>query len=110
MSELRYLASRTNFSDSPLARIVPGLIKVFPFDCSSLFTGDIISYCSRMSCNLLTLSCKWINTLLALCFLKTASGFKSKSSGEFIFPTDVALTVANLNSKLANFPNSFCVN
>ena len=90
MSELRYLASRTIFSDSPLARIVTGLIKVFPFGCSSLFTGDIISYCSRTSSNLLTLSCKWIDTLLALCFLKTASGFKGKSSGEFIIPTDVA--------------------
>ena len=58
MSELRYLASRTIFSDSLLARIVTGLIKVFPFGCSSLFTGDMISYCSGMSSNLLTLSCK----------------------------------------------------
>ena len=58
MSELRCLASRTFFSDSPLARIITGLIKVFPFGCSSLFTGDMISYCSRMSSYLLTLSCK----------------------------------------------------
>ena len=42
MSELRYLASRAIFSDSPLARIKTGLIKVFPFGCSSLFTGDKI--------------------------------------------------------------------
>ena len=44
MVELRYQASRTVFSDSPLARIITGLIKLFPFGCSSLFTGDIISY------------------------------------------------------------------
>ena len=76
MSELRYLASRSIFIDSPLARIITGLIKVFPCDCSSLFTGDIISYC-RVS----------DGTLLALCFLKTVSGFRGKCSGEFIFPT-----------------------
>ena len=58
ISELRYLASRTIFNDSPLARIITGLIKVFLFGCSILFTGDIISYCSRMSSSLLTLSCK----------------------------------------------------
>ena len=58
MSELRYLASRTIFSDSLLARILTGLIKVFPFGCSSLFTGDMISYCSRMSNFVLILSCK----------------------------------------------------
>ena len=61
ISELRYLASRTIFNDSPLAilaRIKTGLIRVFPFGFFSLFTGDIISYCSRMSSSLLTLSCK----------------------------------------------------
>ena len=70
ISELRYLASRTIFSDSPLARMITGLIKVLPFGCFSLFTGDIISYCSKMSSSLFTLSCKCIGTLLALCFLK----------------------------------------
>ena len=85
--ELRYLASRTIFSDSPCARMIPGLIKVLPFSCFSLFTGDIISYCSKMSSSLLTLSCKCVGTLLALCFLKVASGFKAKCSGELIFPT-----------------------
>ena len=55
MSDLRYLASRTIFSDSPLAKIITGLINVFLFVCSSLFTEDMISYCSRMSSNLLTL-------------------------------------------------------
>ena len=87
ISELRYLASRTIFSDSPLAKTITGLIKVLPFGCFSLFTGDIISYCSKMSSSLFTLSCKCIGTLLALCFLKTASGFKGKCSGELIFPT-----------------------
>ena len=58
MSELRYIASRTIFSDSPLARIKTGLIKVFPFGCSSLFLGEMISHCSSISSNQLTLSCK----------------------------------------------------
>ena len=58
MSELRYLASRTIFNDSPLARMITGLINVLPFGCSSLFTGDIMLYCSKMSSNLFTLSCK----------------------------------------------------
>ena len=56
--ELRYLASKTIFNDSPFAKIMTGLIKVFPFGCSSLFTGDIISYCSKISNSLLTLSCR----------------------------------------------------
>ena len=86
-SDLRYLASRTIFSDSPLFKMITGLIKVLPFGCSSLFTGDIISYCSKMSSSLFTLSCKGIGTLLARCFLKTASGFKGKFSGELIFHT-----------------------
>ena len=43
MGELRYLASRTVFSDSLLAKIITGLIKVFPFGCSSFFTGDMVS-------------------------------------------------------------------
>ena len=87
ISELRYVASRTIFSDSSLAKMITGLIKVLPFRCSSLFTGDIISYCSKMSSSRFTLSCKCIGTLLALCFLKTASPFKGKCSGELIFPT-----------------------
>ena len=49
ISELRYLAYRTIFSDSPLAKMITGLTKVLPFGCSFLFTGDIISYCSKMS-------------------------------------------------------------
>ena len=49
VSELRYLASRTIFNDSTLERIITGLIKLFPFGCSSLFTGDMISFCSKMS-------------------------------------------------------------
>ena len=58
ISELRYLASRTIFSDSPFARMITGLINLLPFGCSSLLTGDIISYCSQLFSNLLTLSCK----------------------------------------------------
>ena len=58
ISELRYLASKTIFSDSPFARMITGLMMVLPFGCSSLFTGDIISYCSKISSNLFTLSCK----------------------------------------------------
>ena len=58
ISELRYLASKTIFSDSPFARMKRGLLNVLLFGCSSLFTGDIISYCSKIFSNLLTLSCK----------------------------------------------------
>ena len=58
ISELRYLASKTIFSDSPFARMITGLMKVLPFGCSSLFTGEIISYCSKISSNRFTLSCK----------------------------------------------------
>ena len=60
--KLRYLASRTIFSDSLLARMLTGLIKVLLFGCSSLFTGDIILYCSKMSSSVFTLSCKCIVT------------------------------------------------
>ena len=73
--ELRYLASRTIFSDSRIARMITGLIKVLHFGCFSLLSGDIISYCSKMSSSLFTSSCRCIGTLLALCFLKIASGF-----------------------------------
>ena len=57
INELRYLASQTIFSDSPFARMITGLINVLPSGCS-LLTGDIISYCSKILSNLLTLSCK----------------------------------------------------
>ena len=65
-----------------------------------------------MSSSLFTLSCKWNGTLLALCFLKNASGFKGKCSSELIFPTsnfDVAYTVGYFSNSLANLLNSFCV-
>ena len=58
IGDLRYHTSRTIFNVSPLARIIKGLIKVFPFGCCSLFTGEIILFCSRMSRSLFTLSCK----------------------------------------------------
>ena len=85
ISELRHLASKTIFSDSPFARIMTGFMKVLPFGCSSLFTGDMISYCSKTLSNRLTLSCKWIGTLLALCFLKTAAVFNGRSRDELNF-------------------------
>ena len=87
ISELRYPASKAIFSDSPSARMITGLMKVLPFGCSSLFTGEIISYCSKISNNLFTLSSKRIGTLLALCFLKFALGFNGRCSDELIFPT-----------------------
>ena len=108
MNELRYLASRTFFNDSPFASLITVFINVFPFGCSSLFTGERILYCSNLSNSLLTLSCKWIGTLLALCFFKTASGFKGRCSGEFTFPTS-NLDVAYFNSLSSNCSNFFFV-
>ena len=57
MSELRYLASSTIFNSFPLAKIIAVFMNVFRFGCSSLFPGEINSYCSRKSSNLFTLSC-----------------------------------------------------
>ena len=85
MSELRYLDSKTILKDCPFARKITGFINELPFGCFSLFTGKIISYCSNITSILLTLSCKWIGTLLARCFLKIASSFRGKCSGEFTF-------------------------
>ena len=62
---------------------------MLPFGCSPLVTGKMVSYCSTMCSNRLTLSCKIIGTLFARCFLKPASGFRSKCSGEFSFPTSI---------------------
>ena len=58
ISELRYLASRTIFNDSPFAKMITGFMNVLPFGCSSLFTGEMISYCSSISSNRLSLCCK----------------------------------------------------
>ena len=58
MSEVRYLASEIFFNDSPFAKMITGLMNVLPFGCSSLFTGKMISDCSGISSNRLTLSCK----------------------------------------------------
>ena len=57
MREMKYLASKTVFNDSLLARIITRFMNMFPFGFF-LFTEEIISYCSNMSCYLLTLSCK----------------------------------------------------
>ena len=46
MSEFKYVASRTNFYDSVFAKMMTGFMNVLPFGCSSLFTGELISYCS----------------------------------------------------------------
>ena len=67
--------------------MITGFMNVLPVGCSSLFTGEMISYCSSISRNRLTLSCKCIGTLLARCFLQTASSFRGKCIGEFNFPT-----------------------
>ena len=58
MIEFKYLATRTIFNDSPFAKMITGFINVLPFGCSSLFTGEMISYCSSVSSYRLTYSCK----------------------------------------------------
>ena len=58
ISELRYLESRTIFIGSPFAKMITGFMKVLPFGCSSLFAGEMISYCSSIPSNRLILSCK----------------------------------------------------
>ena len=87
MRELKYLASRTVFKDSHLARIKTGFLNVLPCGCSSFFTGKMISYCSNMSSNRLTFSWNWIGILLAHYFLKIASSFRGTFSVEFTFRT-----------------------
>ena len=82
-SELMYLASKTICNDSLLAKIITVFMNAFSFGCSSLFTGEMISFCS----NILTLSFKGIGTLLARYILKTLSGFRGRCSGEFTSPT-----------------------
>ena len=66
-SEFRDLESRIIFSDSPFARIITGLINVVFFGFSFLFTGDMISNCSRMSSNLLI--CRVSGLVLYLLFV-----------------------------------------
>ena len=75
------------FYDSPFSKTITGFINMLLFGCSFFFTGEMISYCSSISINRLILSCKLIGTLLACCFLKTASGFSSKIIGEITFLT-----------------------
>ena len=53
-----------------------------------------------------------MGTLLAPCFLKTASCFRGKCNGEFTFRTsnlDVAQTTGYLRNSSAYFSNSCCV-
>ena len=68
MKELKYLACRTVFKDSHLARINTGFMNVLPCGCSSFFTGEMISHSSNMSSNRLTLSWNWIGILRSLFF------------------------------------------
>ena len=58
ISELRSFASKTIFKDSLFAKMITGFMNVLPFSCSSLFTGEMISYYSSISSNRLTLSCR----------------------------------------------------
>ena len=60
MSELSYLASRNIFNESPFDKKITGFMNVLNFGCSSLFTGEMISYCSSNTSksNWLALSCK----------------------------------------------------
>ena len=58
ISDLRYLASRTIFNDSPFAKMITGFMNVLAFGCLSLITGEMFSYCSSISSSQLTLSCK----------------------------------------------------
>ena len=86
--ELRYFGSKTNFNDSPFARMTAGLMKVFLFGCRFLINGDMISFCSRISSNVFVyfiLQIDWYP--LACCFLKTALDLRGRSNGECIFAT-----------------------
>ena len=58
MNEFKYIASRTIFNDSFFAMMITGFINVLTFGCSSLFTGEMVSYCTSISSNRLILSCK----------------------------------------------------
>ena len=58
ISELRYVESRTICNDSLFAKTITVFMKVLPFGCSCLFTGEMISYCSSISSIWLSLSCK----------------------------------------------------
>ena len=84
---MRYLASRTFFSVSPLARIITGLIKGLSFWLLFFVFGVINLYCSRMSRSMFILTCKRYGTLLARCFLKIESTLSGRCSGERVFPT-----------------------
>ena len=67
ISELRYLASKTIFTDTPFARMITGLMNVLTFGCSSLFTCDIISYCSKKQ--VIYLPCRVSESVLYLLFV-----------------------------------------
>ena len=59
VGELRYLASRTIFSDSPFVRMITGSIKVLSFGFF-LLVIYLNPHFSKISNNLFTLSCNCI--------------------------------------------------
>ena len=76
--EFYHCASETVFSDSPLARIVIGFMsESFSVGFMFFFTGDIFSYCSRMSRSLFTLSQMYWYFTCAL-FFENRVGFQWK--------------------------------
>ena len=75
--DFRYRASKFLLRDSPFARKLTGLIKVFPLGCYFLLKVEKISDCSRVSITTFTLSCM----CMVLC-LKTASRLSGRCNGE----------------------------
>ena len=102
--ECKYRSSKSIFSDSLFANIVTGIINVFNLGCCSVFTGDIISYFSRMSRGLFTLSFKCLGTLLEHCFSVNFGGECKFLTSIF----DVAQTMGRFSSNSANYSNSCC--
>ena len=61
--------------DFLFSNVITGFINLFHFGCCSFSSGQIISNFPSMSNSLINLSCKCIGTLLASCFLNSASAF-----------------------------------
>ena len=85
--EYTYRASRTILNQSPLARKILGMMNMYSLGCCFFFTGEIISYCSRIFKSLTTFSCKCSGTIIARYSLKNASGSIGRCGGECFFPT-----------------------
>ena len=107
MSDFSYLASRTISNGSIFAKMIREFMNVVNLGCSSLFTGEMISF---FPVRQVILSCKRIGILLARCFLKTASSFRGKLRCKFTFPTSkIAYTFRYYNKRSAKCSNSFFV-